>query len=212
MNEALKTRNHKLGERVVSALKNRYYDAYYCETKDEALALALSLIPKDHEVSWGGATSAIEIGLLSKIKSEGYRYNDRDEALSPEQRAERTRRSLTCDTFIMGANAVSEDGVIVNIDGIGNRTAAMIYGPKSVIMLCGINKVVKTAQDAVQRARTVAAPINAQRFNIETPCKKTGCCADCTRNDSVCSQIVVSRFCKVAGRIKVIVVGEQLGF
>ena len=117
-----------------------------------------------------------------------------------------------CDTYLTGANAISEDGEIVNVDGNGNRVAAMTFGPKSVIVACGMNKVVKTAEDATSRARNTAAPVNAQRFDIRTPCKTTGSCADCKSTDSICSYIVRTRLCKPAGRIKVVLVGEALGF
>jgi len=136
---------------------------------------------------------------------------DRDKASSPEERAEIMRRALACDTFLSGTNAISEDGQLVNIDGNGNRVAAMIYGPKQVIVVVGMNKVAKTYEDAVVRARTISAPLNAQRIpNLKTPCSENGSCANCQSADTICSFIVTTRFSK-AGRIKVILIGKDLG-
>ena len=119
---------------------------------------------------------------------------------------------MNADVFITGANALSLDGQMVNIDGNGNRVAAIIYGPKSVIVIAGMNKVTETLDDAIRRARTVAAPANAQRFAGETPCRNTGVCGDCKSTDCICNQIVITRHCRPAGRIKFIIVGEDIGF
>lgn len=211
MNPAMKLRNQKAGQKLVSALKKRHFDAYYCDTKEDALKQALSLIPEGHTVSWGGSVSAAEIGLIDAVK-KNYKVIDRETASTPEERSQITRQALLADTFITGTNAVSEDGQLVNIDGNGNRVAAMIYGPTNVIVICGINKMVKTVEDAYTRAHTVAAPINAQRFNLETPCGKNGTCGECIGESCICCYTVTTRVCKPAGKIKVIVVGEEVGF
>ena len=122
------------------------------------------------------------------------------------------RACLGADVFITGSNAISMDGQLVNIDGVGNRVAAIVYGPKSIVMIAGMNKVVDTLEDAVTRARTVAAPINQQRFLKNTPCAVTGICADCKSPECICNHIVITRNCRPAGRIKFIIVGEELGF
>ena len=152
------------------------------------------------------------LGVIDRVKKGGWRVIDRSTAQSQEEKIEIMRRALLCDTYLTGANAISEDGEIVNVDGNGNRVAAMTFGPKSVIVACGMNKVVKTAEDAISRARNTAAPVNAQRFDIRTPCKTTGSCADCKSTDSICSYIVRTRLCKPAGRIKVVLIGEAIGF
>lgn len=165
-------RYDKLGPNVVKALTKRHFEAYYCSTKEEALAQAIKLIPEKDIVSWGGSISIDEINLLSYVK-EHYQVIDRDSAKSPEERLDLMRKALLCDTFLMSANAISEDGQLVNIDGNGNRVAAMIYGPKNVIIIAGMNKVVKTLDDAYTRARNIAAPSVVQRFpNAKTPCIK----------------------------------------
>ena len=212
MNNAERIRNEKLGASLIKALSLRHFDAYYCASSSEAAEKILSLIPKTDVVSWGGSMTMEAIGVIERVKKGGWRVIDRSTAQSQEEKIEITRSALLCDTYLTGANAISEDGEIVNVDGIGNRVAAMTFGPKSVIVACGINKVVKTAQDAVSRARNTAAPVNAQRFDIRTPCKTTGTCADCKSTDSICSYIVRTRLCKPAGRIKVVLIGEALGF
>lgn len=212
MNPAMKLRNEKAGQKLVAALKKRHFDAYYCDNKEEALKQALSLIPENHTVAWGGSASAAEIGLIDAVK-QNYKVIDRDAAASPEERVQIMRQGLLADTFITGTNAVSEDGQLVNIDGNGNRVAAMIYGPTNVIVICGINKMVKTVEDAYTRAHTVAAPMNAQRFgDMGTPCSKNGTCGDCIAEGCICCYAVTTRVCRPAGKIKVIVVGEELGF
>ena len=212
MDKAERIRNEKLGASLIKALSLRHFDAYYCASSSEAAEKILSLIPQTDVVSWGGSMTMEALGVIDRVKKGGWRVIDRSTAQSQEEKIEIMRRALLCDTYLTGANAISEDGEIVNVDGNGNRVAAMTFGPKSVIVACGMNKVVKTAEDAISRARNTAAPVNAQRFNIRTPCKTTGSCADCKSTDSICSYIVRTRLCKPAGRIKVVLVGETLGF
>jgi L-lactate utilization protein LutB len=205
-------RYSKLGPRVAEALKKRSFDAVYVDSREEAIEKIIALIPKNHEVAWGGSKTFAELGIQERLLKEGYSLLDRDKAVNPEERIEIMRRALLCDTFLSSSNAISEDGQLVNIDGYGNRVAAMIFGPKQVIVAAGMNKVTKTLADALIRARTIAAPLNMQRFpNNKTPCNETGTCADCLSADTICSYFVTTRFCKPAGRIKVILIGEDLG-
>ncbi len=213
MNEFVKIRNEKLAEKVVKNLKARHFEAYYCENKQQALEKAISLIPKEGTVSWGGTMSVAEIGLFDYLKENGYKCIDRNAAKSDEERAQILKEATFADTFLMSSNAVSYDGELVNIDGTGNRVAAMIFGAKSVVMVVGMNKLAPTLADAVTRAKTVAAPINSQRFSgRKAPCCITGACANCKSEDSVCAHEVVTRISKPAGRIKIILVNEDLGF
>lgn len=204
-------RNEKLGTKVVKAMESRHFEAYYCGTKEDALKKALELIPEGSVVAWGGSVTMNEIGLTEALHNGKYQLIDRD-AAPPEEKRKLMRQGLLVDYFISGANAVSEDGEIVNIDGNGNRVGAIVYGPDHVVIIAGMNKVVKTLEDAVKRARTIAAPINKQRFGGTTPCVKTGSCGDCKAEDCICCQVLVTRVCRPAGRIKVILVGEELGF
>ena len=209
MLEPTKNYYEKRAKILVQNLKGRQFEAVYCENKEQALAQALEWIPEGSSVGWGGATSAQQIGLLEAVHSDAYRFIDRD--LAPD-RMRAMRECLLADVFITGANALSLDGQMVNIDGMGNRVAAICYGPQSVIVIAGINKIADNVDDAMTRARTIAAPMNKQRFPTETPCMVTGSCADCKAPGCICNQIVVTRRCNPAGRIKVIVVGEELGF
>ena len=212
MSTPIETRNAKLGPKVVQALKNRFFDAWYFDDPAEAADKAIALIPKDHVVSWGGSLTVSGLGIQERLAKEGYTLLDRDKASGPEERMEIMRRALLCDTFLTGTNALSEDGQLVNIDGNGNRVAAMIFGPRQVIVVTGINKVAKTLDDAIVRARTIASPLNVQRFpGLQTPCNQTGSCANCASQNTVCNYFVTVRLCKPAGRIKVIVIGKDLG-
>jgi L-lactate utilization protein LutB len=205
-------RNDKLAEKVVKALNSRHFEAYYCSTKEAALEKALSLIPKTDVVAWGGSETIKQIGLWQYVIDNGYTVINRDLGKSPEERTELMRKALTCDTFLMSSNAISEDGQLVNVDGNGNRVAALIFGPKQVIVIAGINKVVKSVEDAVVRARTIAAPINVQRYETKTPCNVTGTCEDCISPDCICANVVTTRISRPAKKVKVILVGESLGF
>lgn len=212
MTEATKKYYNKRGQILVKNLKARHFDAYYCETKEDALKKALELIPEGSTVGWGGALSAEQIGLMQALHDGNYRPIDRSLAKSQEEREEMMRQMMFGDVFLTGANGLSLDGQMVNIDGAGNRVAAIIYGPKSVIVVAGMNKVEDTLEDAVCRARTVAAPMNNQRFSNDNPCSVTGICGDCKNEKCICNQIVITRHCRPVGRIKFILVGEALGF
>ena len=204
--------DRKRAQVLLSNLKKRHFDAYYCDTKEEALTKALELIPDNALVGWGGAASAEQIGLLNALRTGPYRAIDRDTAKTPEERREMMRSALLSDVFITGCNAISLTGELVNVDGMGNRVAAIVYGPEKVLMIAGMNKVVDTLEDAVNRARTVAAPVNKQRFPGDTPCMTTGSCGNCLSDGCICNQILTTRNCRPAGRIQIILVGEHLGF
>lgn len=196
---------------LIRNLQKRHFEAYYCENREAALEKALDLIPQDAAIGWGGALSAQQIGLMDALRTGGYKVYDRDTCPNMEERVKMMKKCLTADVFLTGANAISLDGQMVNIDGNGNRVAAIVYGPDSVIVVAGMNKVVDTLEDAVRRARTIAAPMNQQRFPNDTPCQVTGACADCKAPECSCNQILITRHCRPAGRIKFIMVGEELG-
>lgn len=201
----------KRGEILVKNLKARHFDAWYCESKEEALAKALELIPEGSSVGWGGAMSAQQIGLMTALHEGNFNAIDRDLAKTPEEREQAIKECMFADYFLTGANALSLDGQMVNIDGAGNRVSAVIYGPKNILVIAGMNKVVDDLDAAIHRARTVAAPMNKQRFEPNTPCAVTGSCADCKVEGCICNHIVVTRHCRPVGRIKFILVGEPLG-
>ena len=210
MADPKKTYYDKRGEILVKNLTSHGFEAYYCENKEAALAKALELIPKGATVGWGGAMSAQQIGLLEAMNAGEYNAIDRDKAPNPEEREKAMHACLQAEYFITGANALSIDGQMVNIDGVGNRVGAIVYGPKYIVVIAGMNKVTDSLESAVIRARTVAAPANKQRFPLQTPCAVTGVCGNC-KTEGICNQLLITRNSKPIGRIKVILVGEDLG-
>ena len=202
----------KRAEVLMKNLRSRHFEAFYCATKEAALEKALELIPEGATVGWGGAESAHQIGLTKALNEGNYRALDRDRCKTPQEREQLIRDCMFSDVFLTGANALSLDGQMVNIDGTGNRVAAIAFGPKTVLVIAGMNKVTDTLEEAVHRARTVAAPMNQQRFLLPgNPCTVTGACADCKSETCICNHIVVTRHCRPVGRIKFILVGEELG-
>ena len=207
------SRNSKLGPAVVKALKARHFEAEYFDDIPPAVEKVFSFIPKEHVISWGGSMTAKTMGLFDEAVKRGYKVIDRDEGKTQEEKNELARKALLCDTYLMSANAISEDGQLVNIDGAANRVAALCHGPRQIIIVAGMNKVRKNVDVALARAQTIAAPLNIQRFpDKKTPCNTTGSCGDCKSTDSICAQIVITRLCKPPGRIKVILIGQELGF
>lgn len=204
-------RNRKLGAELVRNLKARHFYANFFENRREAVEYILSVIPEGASITWGGSATIRDIGLTDALKNGNYTVYDRD-TVPASEKAQFLRKSYFSDYFLMSTNAISEDGELVNVDGMGNRVSSLIFGPGNVIVVAGMNKVAKTLDDAIVRARTIAAPVNAQRFDIDTPCKITGKCMNCKSPDSICANIVVTRLSKIPQRIKVILINEDLGF
>ena len=209
MNENIVKRNQLLAIKVIKGLLSRNMKGYYAENKEEALKTALSLIPKKSSVTMGGAMSAHEIGLVDALKNGDYNFIDRD---AYEDKRAAMLAAYDADYFLCSANAITEDGIMVNIDGNSNRVSAIAQGPRHVIVICGMNKVCPDLDSAMKRARNVAAPINAQRFGLNTPCSKTGACMDCKSPDTICCQFLITRFSRHEDRIHVIMVNDNLGF
>ncbi len=209
MNQAIVTRNELLAQKVIKGLESRNMTGYYAADKEEALKIALSLIPEGSTATMGGGMSVHEIGLVAALKEGSYNFIDRDEVA--DKRAAMLA-AFDADIFLSSANAITEDGILVNIDGNANRVAAIAQGPKKVIFIVGMNKVCDDVDGALKRARNVAAPINAQRFGLSTPCTKTGSCMNCKSPDTICCQFLITRFSKHPGRIHVILVNDSLGF
>ncbi|MBE5917739.1 MAG: lactate utilization protein [Pseudobutyrivibrio ruminis] len=209
MNENIRKRNQLLAQKVIKGLESRNMSGYYAADKNEALKLALELIPEQSSVTMGGAMSAHEIGLVEALKNGNYNFIDRD--AEADKRAAMLK-AYDADYFLTSANAITEDGVMVNIDGNSNRVSAIAQGPKHVIAIVGMNKVCDDVDGAMKRARNVAAPINAQRFGLSTPCAKTGSCMNCKSPDTICCQFLITRYSRHEGRIHVILVNDSLGF
>ena len=210
MDPIITKRNELLAQKAIKGLASRTMTGYYAATKEEALQIALGLIDEGNSVTMGGAMSAHEIGLVDAVKEGPYNFIDRD---AWEDKRAAMLAAYDADVFLASVNAMTDDGVLVNIDGNANRVSAIAQGPKKVIFIVGMNKVCGSDVDsAIKRARNVAAPTNAQRFGLSTPCTKTGACANCKSPDTICCQFLITRYSRHAGRIHVILVNDNLGF
>ena len=209
MNKNIIKRNELLAEKVLKGLASRNMTGYYAANAEEAVAKALELIPEGASVTMGGCMSAHEIGLVEQLKNGNYNFIDRDKM---EDKRAAMLAAYDADFFLSSANAMTEDGELVNIDGNSNRVSAICQGPKKVLFIVGMNKVCSDLDGAMKRARNVAAPINAQRFGLTTPCAKTGACADCKSPDTICCQFLITRYSRHKDRIHVILVNDSLGF
>lgn len=209
MNENIVKRNELLAQKVIKGLESRNMTGYYAANSQEALEKALEIIPEKAVVTMGGAMSAHEIGLVEALKKGNYNFIDRD---ATEDKRAAMLAAYDADFFISSANAMTEDGVIINIDGNSNRVSAIAQGPRNVLFIVGMNKICDDVDGAMKRARNVAAPINAQRFGLSTPCAKTGSCMNCKSPDTICCQFLITRFSRHKDRIHVILVNENLGF
>lgn len=212
MNENIIKRNELLAQKVIKGIESRNMTGYYAASKEEALKIALEIIPEKSSVTMGGAMSAREIGLVDAVKSGNYNFIERENASTEEEKRKATLEGYDADYFLSSANAMTEDGVIVNIDGNSNRVSMIAHGPKHVLFIVGMNKICDDIDGAMKRARNVAAPINAQRFGLSTPCTNTGSCMNCKSPDTICCQFLITRFSRHKDRIHVILVGENLGF
>ncbi len=209
MSEFVTMRNQKLAQYVIKGLQSRNMKGYYAENREAALKTALQLIPAQSSVTMGGCMSAQEIGLVDALKTGPYRFIDRN--LYEDKRAAMLA-AYDADVFLTSVNAMSRDGILVNIDGNANRVSAIAQGPKKVIMIVGMNKVCDDLDSAMKRARNVAAPMNAQRFGLSTPCSTHGTCFDCKSPDTICCQFLITRFSRHQDRIHIILVDDVLGF
>lgn len=208
MNENLVKRNECLARTVIKGLESRNMSGYYAADKEEALKQALQLIPEGSSIAMGGCMSAHEIGLIKALEEGNYNYMDRDKM---ERRAA-LMAAYDADVFLSSANAITDDGIMVNIDGNSNRVSCIAQGPRKVIFIVGINKVCSDLDAAMKRARNVAAPANAQRFDYKIPCKEKGKCFNCKSPDTICCQFLITRYSRHTGRIHVILVNDNLGF
>lgn len=208
MDEAVKKRNARLAQKVIRGLESRNMHAYYVETVKEAVAKALELIPEGSVVTMGGSTSVRESGLVDKLKQGNYTFIDREEY---DNREEAHRKAYTADWYLTSCNAMTDDGVMVNIDGNGNRVSAMAYGPEHVLYLVSLNKVCKGLEAAFDRAENYVAPVVAERYQVKTPCNVTGLCSHCKAIDTRCCQILITRFSRRPDRAHVILVNEPMG-
>lgn len=198
-------------ETVIKEMKKRGIEGFYCETCEEAVEQVLSMIEKGSVVASGGSMTLEESGVLPAVREGSYEYIDRMLAKTEEEKREVYGRTVMADTYLMSSNAITLDGQLVNMDGNGNRVACLITGPKQVIVVAGMNKLVSTVEEGVHRVHNMAAPPNGVRLGLQTPCAMLGKCMDCYAKESMCSQLVITRMCK-NNRIKVVLIGENLGY
>lgn len=209
MNEYTIKRNDLLAATVIKGLESRNMKGYYAKSKEEALEIALSLVPEGSKVTKGGSMSVIEIDLEEAMKNGKYDYCDRD-AATDKRAAELF--AYDADVFLGSANAITNDGILVNIDGNSNRVSAYAYGPRKLVLIVGMNKVASDIDHAMKRARNEAATKNTQRFGLQTPCSKTGTCMNCKSIDTICCNFLITRFERHKDRVHVILVNDELGF
>lgn len=208
----IEIRNEKAAGKVIKNLARRNIEAFYCPTAREAVEKVLEMIPQGSSVTWGGSMSIRDIGIPAALADAGkYEVYDRDKAPDRAAATEIYLKAFSCDYYLSSANAITEDGVIVNIDGTGNRVAAITFGPRNVIFVIGMNKLTQNVDAALARARSLAAPVNTARFDIQTPCKLDGVCHNCLSDDCICNYIHYLRH-SPKGKHKVILVGESIGY
>lgn len=201
--------NEELAQKIIKGLKSRNMTGYYVKTKEEALNKALELIPEQSKITKGGSMSVNEIGLVDALKAGNYEYCDR-EAMEDKRTAELF--AYKADIYLGSTNAITEDGILINIDGNSNRVSAYAYGPKKLILIVGMNKAAADVDSAMKRARNEAARLNAKRFGLSLPCTLTGSCMNCKSPDTICCQFLVTRYSRHTDRIHVILVDEALGY
>ena len=205
-------RNELLAKTIIKNLQRRHIEGFYCPSGEEAVKKVSELIADGSSVTWGGTMTVRDLGIPEQLKGRGtLEIIDRDLAETLEERQAMYLRAFSADVYLSSANAISEDGVIVNIDGAGNRVAAITWGPKKVIFVIGLNKVTQTVEAALSRARGTASPINSARFDIKTPCKADGVCHNCNSTECICNYVHFLRN-SPKGRHTVILVGENLGY
>ena len=205
-------RNERLAQTIIKNLKRRHMEGFYCATAEETVKKVSELIEDGSNVTWGGTMTIRDLGIPQVLKDRGtLEVLDRDLMETPEEKLAMYLKAFSADIYLSSANAISEDGVIVNIDGNGNRVAAITWGPKKVIFVIGLNKVAQTVEAALARARSTASPINAARFEIKTPCQVDGACHNCNSADSICNYVHFLRN-SPQGRHMVVLVGENLGY
>jgi len=202
-------------EEVIANLKKRYIEGIYCADQEEVKSEVLKRIPDNSVVALGGSETIKEVGILDILRKMNIKLLDRyREGITKEEIDKMRIQGLTADVFIASCNAITSDGKLVNEDGLGNRVASIINGPKKVILIVGINKLVARLEDAVSRIKNIVAPLNSLRVKTDTPCSKVGFCreAECFPPNRICSQLVIIESSMVKDRITVIIVGEELGF
>lgn len=212
MSNARKDAFANTAKTIIKNLERRNMEGYFCESSADAIELVKKLVPKGSSIGWGGTETFAETGVKAALEAGDYKMLDRSKATNPEEVRQVILSHLDCDTFFMSTNALTTKGELVNIDGNSNRLACLLYGPKQVIVLVGMNKIVKDVFAGIERIHTMACPPNGKRLHTGTPCAEVGVCGNCHDEGCMCCNIVVTRHNRHEGRIKVILIAEDLGF
>lgn len=199
-------------ENIIKNLKKRNMEGFFFEDSASCVKAILDMMEKGSVIGWGGSQSVVECGLMDAIQGEKYTLIDRMTAKTPEESRNLFAKTVMADYYLMSTNAITMDGELINIDGNGNRIACLIHGPRHVILVVGMNKLVSNVEDGYRRVRDIATPANTKRLNKNTPCFHTGRCGDCLSPDCICNQIVITRRSGHTGRIKIFFVAEELGY
>lgn len=209
LNRLIKLKRQKMEK----AFQNNNMELFHLDNSQQLLTFLDDYLKPGVKVGVGGSMTLFETGVIDKLRNSDVQFLDRyQEGLTREQVQSIFRESFLADIYITSSNAVTMNGCLYNIDGTGNRVAAMIYGPKEVLVIVGRNKIFTTEEAAINHIRNVAAPANAMRLNKNTPCTKAGKCLDCKSSDCICSSFVKMGYQSNVNRIKVIVVNEDLGY
>jgi hypothetical protein len=202
-----------MGGRTVDALKRNGFEAVYFPRREAAVAFVLDFVAPEMSVGLGGSATIKELGIPEQARAKGAVILDHGQPdLSPEERLEVSRRQLVCDLFLSSTNAITLDGALVNVDGNGNRVAAMTFGPKKVIVVAGVNKICTDIAAAFERIRTCAAPMNNKRLELTNPCATAGVCRNCDGRGRICCIYSVLKKRPMITDFTVVLVGESLGF
>lgn len=212
MDEAKRAAYRSTAQTVIKNLQRRNMEGYYCETAEEAVRLVCDIIPAGDSITWGGSVTFTETGMRAALEAGDWRMLDRSTATTPDEQREMWRDRASADWFFMSANALTVGGELVNIDGNSDRLSLLLHGPEHVVVLVGMNKLVADVDAGFKRISTTTCPLNAARLHTNTPCEVAGVCSECHSERCMCCQMVVTRHSRHAGRIKVVLIGENLGY
>ena len=213
MDNNLKWVNEQKVLRTIESLNKNNMNGYLVNTNEELIEKIKELVGEGATVSCGGSVSLFETGVMDHLRSGRYKFLDRyEEGLSKEEITNIFKESFFANAYFASSNAVTEDGKLYNVDGNGNRVAAMLFGPEKVILIVGVNKIVKNIDEAVMRNREISAPANAKRLNKLTPCTKVGYCVDCKGSDKICREFTVISSQGDKDRIHVIFMNKEIGY
>lgn len=205
--------NEKRIEKTIKALEKNNMKGYLVKDTDDIINIIKGLVDEKSLVACGGSMTLFKTGIIDLLRSGRYNFLDRyEENLSPQDMKELFRKSFCADAYFTSTNAITEEGELYNVDGMGNRVAAMLYGPDKVIVVCGVNKIVKNIDEAINRNKVVSAPANAKRLNTKTPCKEVGYCMDCSSSERICCEYTIIKKQRIPNRIHIIFINESFGY